>query len=226
MRILPGRLATRALLLAAGGAVLAAGCAPARYRLAGEEERAAVSFFAAAPRPSFPFEASFSGVAELTGRAVPFVAGIKSAAPSDETVGIYDPLGRPVLSLANDGVRLRLARGEAAGELLRGMELPIPADGAGIPAGPLSLAGVLSGAPGYPVAKGEADRTADGAWVFADGRQELFSDPSRKRISRAEYRIAGKRIAVTYPGRDDAGPPCAVAIEGSGVKIVLRRDEE
>lgn len=225
MTTAPGRLGP-ALLLLAGGAVLAGGCAPARVRLAGDEERAALLFFARAPGPAYPFAASFSGVAEPGNGPVPLVAGISSSGPPGETVGIYDPLGRPILYLANDGVRLVSTRGEAAGELVRGAALPLPADGAAIPSGPLSLSRVLSGAPGYPVAGGEGSRSADGGWVLADARQVLFTDPSRSRIVRAEYRIAGKRFAVTYPGRDDAAPPTVVAIEGGGVRIVLRRDEE
>lgn len=225
MRI-PRRPFLPALAVAALCAAPAAGCAPSRARLSGEEGRSAIEFFARAPGPDYPFTASFSGVAEARGRAVPFVAGARSAGPAEEVVGIYDPLGRPILFISNDGARLSVSRGDAA-QGLPAAGLPIPADGAGVFAGPLSIARVLSGAPGYPVGPGgEAAAGEDGAWVFADARQEIRSDPSRRAIVRAEYRIAGKRIVVTYPGRDGAGPPDAVAVEAGGVRIDMRRDRE
>lgn len=218
------RAAISAALLPA--LLLAGGCAAARYALRGDEARAASGFFAAAGAVPFPVVASFSCSAEISGRTVPFVAGVNSRAPDRETVGIYDPLGRAVLFLYNAGGELSLARGAAAGEYLtgdlsrvaRGQEV-LKADG-------FSLGRVLAGAPGFPVAGGEPERTADGAWVLADGSQTLFTDPARRLLARAEYEIAGKRVAVSYPGRDGNGPPRTVTIEVRGAKMTLRRDVE
>ena len=199
--------------------VLAAGCAPALHRLTGDEARGARELFAAAAAAPVPIESSFSGVATMSGRAYPFVAGVVSRQPEGETVGFYDPLGGPVLFLLNDGRSVTVVRGSAAGDF------PVPK----IPpveAGPVSLARILSGGPGYPAGGGEPGRTDDGEWVETDGPQRLVSDPSRRFLARAEYRFRGKRVAVSYPGRDTPGPPPVVTIEIDGAKIEMRRDEE
>lgn len=180
---------------------------------------AAREFFAAAAAFSFPVAASFSGIAEISGRALPFVAGVNSRAATEETVGFYDPAGRPVLFLANDGNRITVSRGPAAGDFP-------PPDLPPVSAGPVSLGKILSGAPGYPVEGGDLGRTAKGEWVLDDGRQRLFSDPSRRLLARAEYDFRGKRVTVSYPGRESPEPPPRVTVEISGTSIVLRRDRE
>jgi hypothetical protein len=76
------------------------------------------------------------------------------------------------------------------------------------------------------VDEGDLGRTAEGEWVLEDGRQTLFSDPSRRLLSRAEYDFPGKRVTVSYPGRETPGPPPLVSVEVSGAKITLRRDTE
>lgn len=134
-------------------------------------------------------------------------------------MGVYDPMGRPALFLSNDGSRITVTRGPAAGDSLP-QHLPT------VPAGPVSLGRILSGAPGYAVEGGELSRTKDGGWVFENGRQTLFSDPTRRFLLRAEYDFRGKRVTVSYPGRDAPGPPPLVRLEVSGAKIVLRRDTE
>lgn len=208
-----------ACILAAWAVLLGAGCAPARVRLIGEEARTAAAFFASGPDIPFPVRASYSGIAEISGRTVPILAGLHSRTPSEETLGFYDPMGRAVLFLRNDGGWMSVSRGPAAKEFPREDIRPVDA-------GPVSLGRILSGVPGYAVSGGEAGRTADGAWVLAGGTQTLFSDPSRRLLFRAEYAIAGKRVSVTYPGRDASGPPRMVEVEIMGNRIVLRRDEE
>ena len=175
--------------------------------------------FDASTALSFPIEASYSGVAEISGRVLPFIAGVNSRAASEETVGFYDPSGRPVLFLANDGERITVSRGPAAGDF------PLP-DLPPVPAGPVSLGRILAGAPGYPVAGGDLGGTAEGEWVLEDGRQRLFTDSSRRILARAEYDFRGRRVMVSYPGRESPGPPSLVTVEVSGAKILLRRDAE
>ncbi len=150
---------------------------------------------------------------------LPFVAGVNSRAAAEETVGFYDPAGRPVLFLSNDGARITVSRGPAAGDFP-------PPNLPPVPAGPVSLGRILAGAPGYPLNGGNLARTADGEWVLEDGRQKLFSDPSRRFLSRAEYDFRGRRVTVSYPGRETPGPPPLVRVEGSRAKIFLRRDRE
>lgn len=162
---------------------------------------------------------SFTGVAEVSGGVFPFVAGLNSRTPSEETVGFYDPLGRPVMFLRNDGMRVTVSRGLAAGDFP-------PPDFPPVPAGAVSLGRIFSGAPAYPLDDGDMGRTPDGEWVLEDRRQRLFSDASRRLLLRAEYVFAGKDVAVSYPGREFPGPPPVVNIEISGAKIVLRRDTE
>jgi hypothetical protein len=185
----------------------------------------ASGFFAAAAVP-FPVVASFSGSAEVSGRTVPLVAGVNSRAPDRETVGLYDPLGRAVLFLDNAGGEVSVTRGPAAGEYLAGDLRRVPDGEVVLRAEGFSLGRVLAGAPGFPVSGGEPGRTADGAWVLVDGLQTLFTDPARRLLSRAEYEIAGKRIAVSYPGREGSGPPRTVTIELRGAKMTLSRDAE
>jgi hypothetical protein len=203
-----------ALLVAA-----AAGCAPVRQRLVGEEARTAATFFVSTAAVSFPLRASFSGIAELSGRTGPFLAGLSSRNAAEEILGFYDPMGRAVLFLRNEGGNLSITRGPAA-------EGFPPEDIRPVDAGPLSVGRILSGAPGYPLDGGEAARAADGGWVLAGRGQTLFSDPSRRLLSRAEYDISGKRVTVTYPGRDSPGPPRTVEIEVMGNRIVLQRDAD
>ncbi len=150
---------------------------------------------------------------------IPFIAGVNSRAAAEETVGFYDPTGRPVLFLANDGARITVSRGPAAGDF------PTP-DLPPVPSGPVSLGRILAGAPGYPVTGGDLVGTPDGEWVLENGRQRLISDPSRRILSRAEYDFRGKRVTVSYPGRESPGPPSLVTVEVSGAKILLRRDKE
>lgn len=148
---------------------------------------------------------------------LPFLAGVSSRAPAEETVGVYDPAGRPVLFLANDGTRITVSRGPAA------TDFP-PPNLPPVPAGPVSLGRILAGAPGYTVTEGDLGGTPKGEWVLEDGRQRLFSDPSRRVLSRAEYDFRGKRVTVSYPGRESPGPPLRVTVEISGAKFLLRRD--
>lgn len=150
---------------------------------------------------------------------VPFIVGVNSRAPSDETVGFYDPLGRPVMFLSNDGMRVTVSRGVAAGDFP-------PPDLPPVRTGPVSLGRILSGAPGFPVDGGEPGRTTDGLWVLEDGRQAVYSDPNRRFLSRAEYEFSDTKVAVSYPGREAPGPPPVISIEISGAKILLRRDAE
>ncbi len=206
--------------------IMAGGCAPGRYALKGEEARTAAEFFAAAGAVPFPVVASYTGSAEVAGRNVPFVAGVNSRGPGRETVGLYDPLGRAVLFLENADGNVSVTRGPAAAEVLAG-------DLDRVPQGPLALrwdgfsvGRVLAGAPGFAVSGGEPRKTGDGAWVLVDGPQTLFTDPARRHLARAEYELSGKRVAVSYPGREGSGPPRTVLIEARGAKLLLRRDEE
>ena len=165
------------------------GCAASRPLPAGPEADRALRFFAGLPeRVAFPVKASFSGIAVPASRdPVPFVAGVSSSSPLEETVGLYAPLGRGVAFLSNDGRRVAVARGPAAE--LAGFRGAAPVD-----AGPVSLGRILSGAPGYPVAgEAKAGRYADGAWSLSDGIQTLRSDPGRRFLAGAEYRIPGMR---------------------------------
>ena len=198
---------------------LLAGCSPLRYRLAGEEAGRARAFFAGGTPVEYPIVASFSGIAEAGGRVLPLVAGIRSEGPSEETVGVYDSLGRAVLFLENRGGWLNGSRGPAAAEFPPGGLSPLFA-------GPVSIGRVLVGAPGYPVEGGELGRTAQGAWVYRSDRQLLVSDPERRVLARAEYDLAGKRVAVSYPDRVPGAPPDRVEVELPGARILLRRDAE
>ncbi|GAB4231013.1 MAG: hypothetical protein OHK0028_05750 [Deltaproteobacteria bacterium] len=197
------------------------GCAPSRALLAGPEAGRAQRFFSdLCGRAAFPVKASYSGIAAPVARnPVPFVAGVNATAPDRETLGVYDPLGRGVAFLVNDGRRVAVERGPAAE--LAGFRGAAPVD-----AGPVSLGRILSGAPAYPVAGGEASRQGDGAWVFSDARQKLQSDPSRRFLAGAEYRFPGMRVTVEYPGRASADPPDRIVLSVRGVQFTLRRDEE
>jgi hypothetical protein len=190
-----------------------------RYRLAGEEAGRASAFFAGIAAVQVPVTASFSGVAEFRGRVLPLVAGIRSEGPSEDSVGLYDSLGRAVLFLENRGGRLTVFRGPAA-------ETFPPADLPSLVAGPVSIGRILAGAPGYPVEEGEVGKTGRGAWVFRNGRQILVSDPDRRVLGRAEYDISGTRITVTYPDRSGPALPARVEVELPGARILLRRDAE
>ena len=197
------------------------GCAPSRVLLAGPEADRAEQFFAGLPgRVAFPVKASFSGTAvPVAGDVVPFVAGVSAPSPEEETVGLYDPLGRGVAFLTNDGRRVAVSRGPAAD--LAGFRGASPLD-----SGPLSLARILSGAPGYAVGAAEAAGYEDGAWALSDGRQSLRSDPGRRFLAGAEYRLPGMRVTVDYPGRDSAEPPVRIVLSVRGVEFTLRRDAE
>jgi hypothetical protein len=150
---------------------------------------------------------------------LPFVAGVNARTPGEETVGFYSLPGDPVLFLANDGSRITVTRGPAADGF------PMP-DLPPVRSGPVSLGRILAGAPGYAVEEGDLGRTREGEWVLEDGRQKLFSDPARRLLSRAEYDFLGKRVTVSYPGRETPGPPPVVKVEVAGAKIELRRDAE
>jgi len=213
-----GRNALAALLLLA---FPVAGCAPSRVILTGPESGRAEAFFAGQPATvAFPVKASFSGVlAPFARDTVPFLAGVNAPSPAEESVGLYDPMGRGVLFLANDGRRVEVSRGPAAD--LVGFQGAQPVE-----SGDLSIARVLSGAPGYAVSGGEAARDRDGGWSFSDGRQTLYSDPGRRFLVRAVYRLPGMTVEVTYPGRDSGGPPPRLTLSMRGARITLRRDEE
>jgi len=203
-------------------AVLAlCGCAPSRTIVTGPEADRAERFFAGLPgQVVFPVTSSFSGTAvPVAGDVVPFMAGISAPSPEEETVGLYDPLGRAVAFLANDGRRVAISRGPAAE--LAGFRGAPPLD-----AGPVSLGRILSGAPGYPTSGGEAARLDDGAWSLSDGRQTLRSDPGRRFLAGAEYRVPGMRVTVDYPGRVSAGTPERIVLSVRGAKFTLRRDPE
>ena len=197
------------------------GCAPSRTIVTGPEADRAERFFAALPgRVVFPVKASFSGIAVPAGRdPVPFVAGVNASSPETETLGLYDPFGRGVAFLENDGRRLAITRGPAAESA--GFRGASPLD-----AGPVSIARILSGAPGYEAAAAEAARFEDGAWSLSDGRQTLRSDPGRRFLAGAEYRLPGIRLTVDYPGRESADPPERIVLSVRGVKFTLRRDAE
>jgi hypothetical protein len=210
----------RAALLLLGCAV-GAGCAPSRTILVGPEGDRAASFFAGLPRAvAFPVKASFSGVARPWGHdAVPFLAGVNAPDFATETVGVYDPLGRAVAFVVNDGALLVPSRGPAADSAgFRGA--------APVAAGPVSLARILSGAPGYPVDAGETFRGKDGGWILSDARQTLYSDPGRRFLVKAEYRFPGLEVMVEYPGRSSPEPPRVLTVAFRGVEISLRRDPE
>ena len=187
----------------------------------GPEADVAERFFAGLPgRVVFPVKASFSGTAvPVAGDAVPFVAGISAPTPEEETVGLYDPLGHGVAFLSNDGRRMAISRGPAAD--LAGFRGAAPVE-----AGPVSLARILSGAPGYMVTSGEASRYEDGAWSLSDSRQTLRSDPGQRFLAGAEYRVPGMRVTVEYPGRESTDPPERIVLSVRGVKFTLRRDPE
>ncbi len=210
----------RAALVSLCCAVLA-GCAPSRTIITGPEGDRAARFFAGLPRAvDFPLQASFSGVARTLSRdSVPFLAGVDARGPGQETVGVYDPLGRGVAFLSNDGMRLVPSTGPAA-DLAGFRGAPTVA------AGPVSLARILSGAPGYPVDGGETFRGEDGGWVLSDERQTLYSDAGRRFLSKAEYRFPGLKATVEYPGRNSPEPPGLLAVAFRGVEITLRRDPE
>lgn len=214
-----GAAACAAVFLAVGVVASGTGCAPAWHRLAGEEAGAATGFFVAAADVSFPLVASFSGIAEISGRSVPILAGLSSRTATEEILGIYDPLGHAVLFLRNEEGIMSITRGPAA------RDFP-PENVRPLEVGPVSLGRVLSGAPGYLPGGGEAGVTGDGAWVLAGRVQTLFSDPSRRLLVRAEYDISGRRVIVRYPGRDSPGPPRTVEVEVMGNNVVLRRDQE
>jgi hypothetical protein len=202
-------------------ALLAAGCAPMRTTLGGPEGEQAARFFAGlSTAATFPVAASFSGVAYPLGRdPVPFVAGVKAETPADETVGLYDPFGRGVIYLDNDGRRVQAIPGPEAGLIgFRGA----PA----LSAGAVSMARILSGAPGYLVAGGDAARDADGSWSLSDERQTLYSDPGRAFLAKAEYRFPGLLVTVEYPGRASEAPPGRILLTARWAKITLRRDRE
>jgi hypothetical protein len=210
----------RAVALLLAVAALCA-CAPSRTIVTGPEADRAERFFAGLPgRVAFPVKASFSGTAvPVAGNGVPFVAAVSAASPEEETAGLYDPFGRGVAFLANDGRRLTVSRGPAAD--LAGFGGTAPLD-----AGPVSLARILSGAPGYVVAPAEAALYEDGAWSLSDGRQTLRSDPGRRFLAGAEYRFPGMRVTVDYPGRESADPPERIVLSVPGLKFMLRRDVE
>jgi len=202
-------------------ALAAAGCAPSRVALTGEEGARAEAFFAGQfAAVAFPVKASFSGIlARFARDAVPFLAGVSAPSPAGETVGLYDPMGRGVMFLANDGRRVEVSRGPAAD--LVGFQGAEPVE-----SGDLSIARVLSGAPGYPVSGGEAARDGDGGVSLTDGRQTLYSDPGRRFLARASYRLPGMTVDVSYPGRESGGPPPRLSLSIRGARITLRRDED
>lgn len=206
-----------ALLLAV--ALLLGGCAGRALLPDGETREAAAFFAGAAARYSYPSSASWSGVVEQGGDAFPFIAGIDARNGGDESVGLFDPLGRTVMMLRNDGAMLRLEAGPVAGDLASLGGKKVPAEG-------LSLGRVLDGAPGFPVGEGEIRRSGDGGWRFSDGHQSLRTDPGRRFIAAAEYKIGGRSLSVTYPGREAGTLPPVVRVVAWNATIELRRDSE
>ena len=158
--------------------LLAWGCAAPRRALQGEEARTASEFFAAA-LARFPVVASFSGSAEISGRTVPFVAGVNSRAPDRETVGLYDPLGRAILFLDNAGGEVSVTRGPAAEEYLTGDLDRFPRGLIVFRWDGFSLGRVLAGAPGFQVSGGEPGKIADILVVRGNPLQDLraLADP-------------------------------------------------
>ncbi len=215
-RVSPRLAASLSLCLAA---VIAAGCAPSRTILSGPEGEQAARFFARlSGEATFPVKATFSGIARPHGRdPVPFIAGVNAPDPASEALGLYDPMGGAVAFLANDGRLLRMTRGPMAAAA------GIAGD-AELEAGPVSLGRILSGLPGYPVFEGEAARDGDGRWVWSDARQTLYSDPGRRFLAKAEYRVGPAEATVTYPERASAGPPAGISVAVRGLEISLRKD--
>ncbi|HEY3490623.1 MAG TPA: hypothetical protein VGK27_10960 [Candidatus Deferrimicrobiaceae bacterium] len=205
-------------LLAA--ALLLGGCA-GRGLLPAPEAGEAARFFQASAMGGFSYPAmsSFSGVVEAGGEVYPFVAGVNAQSDADEKVGLFDPLGHVVMLIAGDGATITLTAGPAAGPLA-------PLGGKKAPAEGLSLGRILWGAPGYPVGQGEFRRAGDGGWEFSDGRQTLRTDPGRRFIAAADYKVAGRSLAVAYPGRALATPPGLLKLVVLDARIELRRDIE
>jgi hypothetical protein len=114
---------------------------------------------------------------------------------------------------------VEVSRGPAADRIGFRGEPPLASGG-------LSIARVLSGVPGYAVSGGETARNPDGGWYLSDGRQTLYSDPGRRFLARASYRLPGMTVEVSYPDRDSGGPPPRLALSIRGARILLRRDEE
>ncbi len=200
-------------------ALLCCGCA-GRGLLPEAESREAAAFFAgAASRFPLPASSSFSGVVEKGGDAFPFIAGVNARGGGDESIGLFDPMGRVVMLVSGNGTVLALEAGPVAGPLA-------PLGGKKMPAKDLSLGRILWGAPGYPVGGGECRLSGDGGWQFSDGRQTLRTDPDRRFIAVAEYTIADRSVSVSYPGREMATLPPLVRFEVLGASIELRRDTE
>lgn len=208
----------RALLLAAL-AFLASGCAPSRTLLKGPEAKEAESFFARiAEAAAFPVQATFSGIARPFGRdTMPFIAGVNASSPVSESAGLYDPMGGAAAFISNNGRVLSVTRGPMAHLAGLGADTLLLA-------GPVSLGRALSGAPAYPVSGGEAARGEDGGWILADARQTLYSDPGRRFLTKAEYRVEDVKSTVEYPGRSSAAPPGEIRVTLRGMSISLRRD--
>ena len=206
------------VLLAA--ALLLGGCA-GRALLPAPEAREAALFFTGAASGGFVFPAasSFSGVVEAGGEAYPFIAGVNAQSGVDERVGLFDPLGHSVMLISSDGFTISLTAGPAAGPLA-------PLGGKKASAEGISLGRILWGAPGYPVGWGKFSRAGDGGWKFSDGRQTLRTDPGRRFIAAADYKVGGRSLAVAYPGREAATPPDLLELVVSDARIELRRDPE
>ena len=77
-----------------------------------------------------------------------------------------------------------------------------------------------------PISSFLATARGFGAWSFSDGRQTLRSDPGRRFLAGAEYRLPGMRVTVDYPGRESADPPERIVLSVRGVEFTLRRDAE
>jgi hypothetical protein len=60
--------------------------------------------------------------------------------------------------------------------------------------------------------------------VLSDRRQTLYSDPGRRFLARAEYRLDDVEAVVEYPDRSSAAPPERITIAVRGLDISLRRD--
>ena len=147
---------------------LGAGCAPSRQRLVGQEARTAATFFTSASDVSFPLRASFSGIAELRGSTVPFVAGLSSRTASDETLGFYDSMGRAVMFLENREGRISVTRGPAAGEFPPDTIRPVDA-------GPVSLGRILSGGGGVSrIRRRDRQDGGRGVGVCGEGTDAFF----------------------------------------------------
>jgi hypothetical protein len=214
----PGGIPLAAALLLA--TLLGASCAPTRPLLGAAERDEAWRFFrgrwAAA---SFPARGSFSGTAALPSGTWPLLVGVEALAPDRETAGLFTPFGQEVALVRNDGEKLSFEAGPFAGPMaaLDRKRLPLPG---------FSLGRLFSGAPAFEPVEGECSRGEEGEWLCEGKGQTLRSDPERRFLASARYRVAGEEFSVSYPGWDGSAVPASLAISGRGTTVAVRRDPE